>query len=89
LEKFYSRIFCRWCRVRRRFAEALGDEERPKISLDEVGKESYMPTDMVSSKNFFSSSWSPSTKLRVQYPGMQAIFDPGLQKKSTRHPKSG
>ena len=47
LKYSYSRFCCRWCRVRRKFEENPDDME---ISLknDEVGQESYMPTDFVS-----------------------------------------
>jgi potassium channel subfamily K protein len=46
----YSRICCRWCRVRRRDAELPPSVERDKeirIQGDELGKETYMPTDKV------------------------------------------
>ena len=44
-----SRICCRWCRVRRRETESLmtRNPKLEKISKDQVGKELYMPTDMV------------------------------------------
>jgi len=45
----YSRICCRWCRVRRRDAELPPGLDRKSKSImhDEVGKETYMPTDLV------------------------------------------
>ena len=46
----YSRVCCRWCRVRRRDNELAPDTERIKdvrIIRDEIGKEVYMPTDKV------------------------------------------
>lgn len=45
----YSRLCCRWCRVRRRDAELAptADKKAKNIMNDEVGKETYMPTDMV------------------------------------------
>ena len=53
---FRSRICCRWCRVRRRESEHLmtlkSGDRYPKVRSDQVGKESYMPTDMVSSGSF-------------------------------------
>ena len=44
-----SRVCCRWCRVRRRDAELPPGVDRKAKSImhDEVGKEPYMPTDMV------------------------------------------
>ena len=45
----YSRILCRWCRARRRDSELPpGVDRRSKgLAFDEVGKERYMPTDLV------------------------------------------
>jgi len=45
----YSRILCRWCRVRRRKDELPDDAdyEPDKIKTDLVGEEDYMPTDKV------------------------------------------
>ena len=48
----YSRICCRWCRVRRRHNELPSSDEPTippewKIKQDEIGKETYMPTDKV------------------------------------------
>ncbi|XP_023330975.1 TWiK family of potassium channels protein 7 [Eurytemora carolleeae] len=45
----YSRIFCRCCRARRRDSELPPDVDRKGhgINNDEVGKERYMPTDLV------------------------------------------
>ena len=45
----YSRILCRWCRARRRDAELPpGVDRRSKgLAFDEIGKERYMPTDLV------------------------------------------
>lgn len=45
----YSRILCRWCRARRRDSELPpGIDRRTKgLAFDEVGKERYMPTDLV------------------------------------------
>lgn len=45
----YSRMCCRWCRVRRRDAELPPGVDRKSKSImhDEVGKEAYMPTDLV------------------------------------------
>jgi len=45
----YSRILCRWCRARRRDSELPpGIDRRAKgLAFDEVGKERYMPTDLV------------------------------------------
>jgi len=45
----YSRLLCRWCRARRRDSELPpGIDRRSKgLAFDEVGKERYMPTDLV------------------------------------------
>lgn len=46
----YSRLCCRWCRVRRRANELGPDDQDAKhmrIKTDDVGKEVYMPTDKV------------------------------------------
>ena len=50
----YSRVCCRWCRVRRRHNELpiSSDDSSSippewKIKQDEIGKETYMPTDKV------------------------------------------
>jgi len=45
----YSRILCRWCRARRRDSELPPNVNRKTrgISFDEIGKERYMPTDLV------------------------------------------
>jgi len=45
----YSRILCRWCRARRRDAELPPgiDRKSKGLAYDEVGKERYMPTDLV------------------------------------------
>jgi len=45
----YSRLMCRWCRARRRDAELPPNVDRRTkgISFDEIGKERYMPTDLV------------------------------------------
>jgi len=45
----YSRILCRWCRARRRDSELPPSVDRRSrgIGFDEVGKERYMPTDLV------------------------------------------
>lgn len=45
----YSRICCRWCRVRRRDSEYTPTSQHKieTIGADEVGKEGYMPTDKV------------------------------------------
>jgi len=46
----YSRICCRWCRVRRRDNELPPTVARSKeirIKTDDIGKEMYMPTDKV------------------------------------------
>jgi len=45
----YSRALCRWCRARRRDSELPPGEDRKEkgIAKDEVGKERYMPTDLV------------------------------------------
>lgn len=45
----YSRLFCRWCRARRRDSELPPNIDRRShgIGYDEVGKERYMPTDLV------------------------------------------
>ena len=44
LKYSYSRLCCRWCRVRRKWEE---DQDGLAISLknEDVGQESYMPTD--------------------------------------------
>jgi len=47
----YSRICCRWCRVRRRISERLpGQSLRKckKVIDDDIGHEDYMPTDEIS-----------------------------------------
>jgi len=56
---FFSRMCCRWCRVRRRADEyestiAINSMHNnnnsnniPTVRQDHVGKERYMPTDMV------------------------------------------
>ena len=48
LKYSYSRLCCRWCRVRRKWEE---DQDGLTISLknEDVGEESYMPTDEVMS----------------------------------------
>ena len=45
----YSRILCRWCRARRRDSELPPGVDRKSkgLAFDEVGKERYMPTDLV------------------------------------------
>lgn len=45
----YSRVLCRWCRARRRDSELPPNVNRRTrgISFDEIGKERYMPTDLV------------------------------------------
>jgi len=45
----YSRILCRWCRARRRDSELPPSVDRRSrgIGFDEIGKERYMPTDLV------------------------------------------
>ena len=50
----FSRICCRWCRVRRRDQEIGQNENKnenrlklEKISNDAVGRETYMPSDQV------------------------------------------
>jgi len=45
----YSRMMCRWCRARRRDSELPPNIDRRTkgISFDEIGKERYMPTDLV------------------------------------------
>lgn len=44
----YSRLCCRWCRVRRRANELGPDAQNTsRIKTDDVGKEVYMPTDKV------------------------------------------
>lgn len=45
----YSRLMCRWCRARRRDSELPPsiDRRTKGISFDEIGKERYMPTDLV------------------------------------------
>jgi len=45
----YSRMLCRWCRARRRDSELPPSVDRRTrgIGFDEVGKERYMPTDLV------------------------------------------
>jgi len=45
----YSRAMCRWCRARRRDSELPPglDRKEKGIRRDEVGKERYMPTDLV------------------------------------------
>merc|ERR1719384_421995 len=45
----YSRILCRWCRARRRDAELPPSVDRRSrgLAFDEIGKERYMPTDLV------------------------------------------
>ena len=44
-----SRLCCRWCRVRRRDNELAPDDDRKEnsIMLDNVGTETYMPTDEI------------------------------------------
>jgi len=47
----YSRICCRWCRIRRRVSERLpGQSIRKckKVIDDDIGHEDYMPTDEIS-----------------------------------------
>ena len=47
----YSRLCCRWCRVRRRMSERLpGQSLRhcKKVIDDDIGHEDYMPTDEIS-----------------------------------------
>lgn len=46
---FYSRVLCRWCRARRRDSELPPELDRREkgIAVDEIGKERYMPTDLV------------------------------------------
>ncbi len=46
----FSRICCRWCRVRRRDQES--SQITLKISKDSVGRETYMPSDQVKTKAF-------------------------------------
>lgn len=48
LKYIFSRICCRWCRVRRKRSEFLVDNST-KVSLkdDPVGEEEYMPTQEV------------------------------------------
>ncbi len=50
LKYIFSRICCRWCRVRRKRSEFLVDNST-KVSLkdDPVGEEEYMPTQEVKS----------------------------------------
>ena len=45
----FSRLCCRWCRVRRRDNELSPDADRAQYSIrtDKVGREAYMPTDEV------------------------------------------
>merc|ERR1712227_722747 len=45
----YSRILCRWCMARRRGAELPPgiDRKSKGLAYDEIGKERYMPTDLV------------------------------------------
>ncbi|KAK3877621.1 hypothetical protein Pcinc_017656 [Petrolisthes cinctipes] len=45
----YSRLCCRWCRVRRRFTEMKKGKKVQKKSLwkDDVGEEKFMPTSKV------------------------------------------
>ena len=64
----FSRIFCRWCRVRRRDVEIVGSKSPDKISTDQVGKETYMPSDMVTFVVYFNKQMGAShvdTKLNL------------------------
>jgi len=45
----YSRVLCRWCRARRRDSELPPEMDRRTLGIgrDDIGKERYMPTDLV------------------------------------------
>ena len=50
LKYTYSRLCCRWCRVKRKYSEFKGngnEDSKPSLNSDLVGEEEYMPTETV------------------------------------------